>query len=77
MWAAIWRTRNKMAIEKSFPNHPIDVVYAAISFMQQQRWWRLLKPGDAEKLAGAREALKTWLENYSPVHSIPTDIIEI
>jgi hypothetical protein len=45
--------------------------------MQQQRWWRLLKPGDAEKLAGAREALKTWLENYSPVHSIPTDIIEI
>jgi hypothetical protein len=31
---ALWTTRNKMAIEKSFPKTPTDVIYLALSLMQ-------------------------------------------
>lgn len=32
---ALWITRNKMAIEKSFVKSPTDVVYMAISLLQR------------------------------------------
>ena len=41
---ALWTTRNKMAIEKSFVKTPTDVIYVAISLLQ--RWSVLLKEKD-------------------------------
>ena len=41
---ALWMTRNKMAIEKSFPKTPTDVIYLALSLMQ--KWSILLKEED-------------------------------
>lgn len=31
----IWRTRNKMAIEKKFPKNPIRVLFYGLSFLQK------------------------------------------
>jgi hypothetical protein len=43
---ALWTSRNKMAIEKSFPQMPTDVIYNAISLMQ--KWSILLKKGGGQ-----------------------------
>jgi len=61
---SIWRVRNKMAIEKIFPNNPIDVIFTGVSYLQ--KWWRLLKPVDQEKLTGRMNAVRSWLNSYSP-----------
>lgn len=47
MWA-IWRTRNKMTIEKKFPKSASNVMFYGISFLQ--KWRILLKEGDRTKL---------------------------
>ena len=72
---SIWRTRNKMTIEKTFPNNSIDVVYSAISFMQ--KWWRLLKPADQEKLTEAVDAMRNRLNSFNPSNVVSTVIVEI
>jgi len=53
---AIWKARNKMAIERSFPNNPIDIIYTGLSFVQN--WGRLLKSSDQDKLMKRVEVLK-------------------
>ena len=72
---SIWPTRNKMAIEKTFPNNPIDVIYSGVSFVQ--KWWRLLNPVDQEKLAGVVEAMRSWLNGYSLNLVVSSDIVDI
>jgi len=72
---SIWRTRNKMAIEKVFPQNPIDVVYLGISYVQ--KWWRLLKPADQEKLSNAADTMRGWLQGYNPISAVATDIVEL
>ena len=74
-WSSIWRTRNKMAIERAFPNNPMDVMYSAISFIQ--KWWRLLKPADQENLTEAVDAMRSWLQDYNPSNIVSSDIVEI
>jgi hypothetical protein len=37
---ALWTTRNKMTIEKNFSKTPTDVIYVALSLMQQ---WSILR----------------------------------
>jgi len=32
---ALWKARNKMAIEKTFPNKPMGTIYAGLSFVQK------------------------------------------
>ena len=61
---ALWTTRNKMAIEKSFVKTPTDVIYVAISLLQ--RWSVLLKEKDRERVSQASEAILRWLKNFSP-----------
>jgi hypothetical protein len=69
---AIWKAHNKMAIERSFPNNPIVIVYSGLSFMQS--WCRLLKPTDQDKLMKSVEVLKRWLNNYLPTATTISDI---
>ena len=65
-----------MAIEKIFPQNPIDhVVSLGISFVQ--KWWRLLKPADQEKLSKAVDTMRGWLRSYNPISLVASDIVEI
>jgi hypothetical protein len=32
---AIWTVRNKISMQKKFPNSPIDVIYSSLSFIQK------------------------------------------
>jgi hypothetical protein len=42
-----WKVRNKMAIEKKLVRSPHEVIYSAISLMQQ---WRMLLPSKEQDL---------------------------
>jgi hypothetical protein len=54
----IWRTRNKMAIDQISPTVQLmSSIYTGVSSVQ--KWWRLLKPADQEKLEKTVEARRT------------------
>ena len=56
LWA-IWTTRNKITIEKKFPNHPADVIFKCHLFLQT--WTPLGKECDAERMSKAMARIKT------------------
>jgi len=56
---AIWRNRNKMAIEKLFPLNPDVVIHAAVNFVQI--WADLNKEGEAVKMKGMAQRLSNWM----------------
>jgi hypothetical protein len=64
-----------MAIEKSFPKLPSDVLYAALSLLQ--RWTTLLKEKDSTRILQLKDAVVYWLRNFSPSLIVPTDVYEI
>lgn len=58
----LWHVRNKMAIEKTFPKHPIDVTYNFISYMQR---WRVLTKGNAQlKIDKVIDRGRPWLRDF-------------
>ena len=71
----LWITRNKMAIEKSFPKFPSDVLYAALSLLQ--RWTTLLEERDGTRILQMKDAVVCRLRNFSPSSTVPTDVYEI
>lgn len=63
---AIWRNRNKMAIEKVFVTSPDEVIHSAIHFLQM--WTDLHKEKDRIKMKGMVQSLSDWMmkkEGYS------------
>jgi hypothetical protein len=72
---SLWTTRNKLAIEKSFPKAPTDVLYAAISFMQ--KWSLLLKETDKERIDHIIGSILTWLKAFRPNAILQSDVSEI
>lgn len=72
---ALWITRNKMTIEKSFIKAPTDVLYTAISFLQ--RWCVYLKEKDREQVSQALEAMLGWMKNFKPRMTTASDVFKI
>ena len=52
---ALWKCRNRMAIEKDLPRNPMDVIFILISCLQH---WRLLTQGVE------REIVDCFLRNF-------------
>lgn len=65
----MWRTINKMAIEKKFPNRPTEVSFYGIFFLQN--WKVLLKEGEREKLVKARRRMVEWCSSFQS-SGVPT-----
>jgi hypothetical protein len=61
-----------MAIDKTFPSNPVDIIHTGLSFVQ--KWCRLLRPTDQEKLTEGVEKLQSWLHNYIPLQATTSDI---
>jgi hypothetical protein len=72
---AIWRARNKMAIEKSFPKTPLEVIWSGISFVQ--KWRLLLNEAEQTEIDGLGMKMKTWLDNFLPSEAPVSDIVEL
>jgi hypothetical protein len=72
---ALWIVHNKMAIEKTFIKAPTDVVYVAVSLLQQ--WSTLLKEKDKERVAQTLDAILGWLKTFKPRSTTATDVVEI
>ena len=61
---AIWRSRNKMAMEQCFPKNPLDVIHSDVGFVQ--RWRPLLREADQTVIASLGEKMKTWFHKFIP-----------
>ena len=70
---ALWKIRNKMAIEKKFPN-PTDVVFSGISFLQ--KWEALLKGERAAKVDQVLRNLMTTVSLRDQV-GVVSDIVDL
>jgi hypothetical protein len=68
-------TRNKMAIERSYPKTPSDVLYAALSLLQ--KWIMLLKEGDKRRMSQVKDTVICWMRRFKPSPVMPTGIYEI
>ena len=73
--SVLWTARNKMAIEKSFPKTPTDVIYLALSLMQ--KWSILLKEEDRRSVMQVKESLLGWLKAFRPSALVSTDVCEL
>jgi hypothetical protein len=72
---AIWNNRNKMAIEKKFPNSPDDIIYTELSVMQKRSM--LLKEDDGQRIKQVKERILHWMKHFKPAVLMSTDIHEI
>ena len=68
---SIWNIRNKMTIEKKFPN-PTDVLFSGIAFLQ--KWKVLLKESDAERVKTMTKSLLDAIKNRSSLEFV-SDIV--
>ena len=69
---AFWTTRNKMAIEHTFPNSAIQTFHVFVGFMQC--WSPLSKASDREKVSALVEHLKAWAMGFRPTSMSVSDI---
>jgi hypothetical protein len=69
---AIWTVRNKISMQKKFPNSPIDVVYYALSFIQ--KWKSLMRPLEKTKVELMLTQVTRHTREFSPSGEIVTDI---
>lgn len=74
MWA-MWRTRNKMTIEKKFPKSSTKVLFYGVSFLQ--RWEVLLKGDDVTRLQRARSQVLNVLHNFPVSNTFVSDVVEL
>lgn len=56
---AVWKNRNKMALEKNFPLNPDVVVHMAINFLQI--WADLCRENDKIKMRKMEQCLSDWM----------------
>lgn len=61
VWS-LWKVRNKMAIEKSFPKQPITAFFKSLSCLQ--RWKILLKEEDRQKIDAVITRAEVWLKAF-------------
>uniref|UniRef100_A0A0A9FMG5 Reverse transcriptase zinc-binding domain-containing protein n=1 Tax=Arundo donax TaxID=35708 RepID=A0A0A9FMG5_ARUDO len=72
---AIWKTRNKMSIEKKFPKSSSDAVFTGICFLQ--KWSILLKENDKLKIEVMIDKFKEWMKLFNPSVEMVSDIVEL
>jgi len=71
---ALWITRNRMAIDKKFPKLPTDVIYTALSLLQN---WSVKLKEDQERILQVRDEMLCWLQNFKPNPLLMSDVVEI
>jgi hypothetical protein len=69
---AIWKNRNKMAIQTVFPSNPDVVLFNAITFLQM--WRELMKDVDKIHLSKMVEGLETWISKRDRLQTFNSDV---
>ena len=64
-----------MAIEKSLPKTPTDVIYVALLLMQ--KWSILLKEEDRRRVLQVKESFLGCLKAFTPSVLVSTDVCEL
>jgi hypothetical protein len=69
---AIWITRNKICIQKTFPSASTDVIYLGIAFIQE--WKLLMKEVVRQKMEDLVGRVLIKLKEFKPLDSHPSDV---
>ena len=72
---AIWKNRNKMAIEKNFPINPDVVIHMVVNFLQT--WADLQKDADKAKMRGMARCLEDWMSRKKSFEGHCSDVMVI
>lgn len=64
-----------MAIDKKFPKLPTDVIYNALSLLQNLSV--KLKEKDQARILQVKDEMLGWLNNFKPNPLLMTDVVEI
>jgi hypothetical protein len=72
---ALWKVRNKMAIEKRFPTNPLEVIRSEIVFVH--KWCPLLKEVDRGMVNKALDKMQAFLGGYRLSGGALSDIFEL
>jgi hypothetical protein len=69
---AIWLARNKMCMQKTYPDNTIDVIYSAHAFIQ--RWGALMKPLEKDSLEMLVTSIMSYTRGFKSMESNPSDV---
>jgi hypothetical protein len=69
---ALWTTRNKISIQRVFPNRPIDIIFLGLSCLQ--KWRILMTKGARDTVETLVEVLKQRAIAFKPLEGIPFDV---
>jgi hypothetical protein len=69
---AMWTVRNKIYIQKPFPERPIDVVYMCISFVQ--KWTLLMRPLEKGRIHHMVELVLRRAREFRPSPDAVSDV---
>jgi hypothetical protein len=72
MIGVIWRNRNKMSIENTFPNCTTVILDDAISYLQ--KWKVLLKTKERLTMEALLGSMKSWPHNFCPRRGVGADM---
>jgi hypothetical protein len=61
---AIWITRNRMCLQKKFPEKPTDVVHLALSFLQ--KWKLLMLMVERSKVETLTHMVQSYARTFKP-----------
>jgi hypothetical protein len=64
-----------MAINKTFPRAPIDIIYIALSLLQ--KWSAKLKEKDQEHIMKVKAAVTNWIRDFKPSSINLSEVVEI
>ena len=64
-----------MAINKTFPQAPTDIIYIALSLLQ--KWSTKLKEKDQDQIVKMKASVTSWLKAFKPSLVYPSDVVEI
>lgn len=64
----LWKIRNKMVIEKTFPKQPIEVIVKFVTCLQ--RWRMLTKEADRMKVEDFLSSAEDWLKKLCAMEDV-------
>ena len=63
----LWKIRNRMAIEKVFPNHLTEAIFKFISCLQ--KWRILIREDDRRRLDKVINMMEDWMKSFCALHA--------
>lgn len=69
---AMWKKRNKMCIQKTFLDKPLDIIHPTLSFVQ--KWTILMKTLEKAQVEKMAKMVLKYTKGFKPLDSNLSDV---